>query len=113
DKSDNEIDNLRLVTRRGQYTDSVRERMGTGTPLTEDEVIYIRYLCEMIEAKGERVDSVIIHMIAKKFGRKYETIRKVINGVTHKDVQLTDEMKAQVTQARLEHDLKQLELVNN
>lgn len=109
-KHDNRGSNLRLVTRKEQYDERVRGKMSenAGTPLTTDEVVYIRYLCEMIEAKGERVDSVIIHMIAKRMQKKYETIRKVINGVTHKDVGLTPEMKAQVVQARLEHDLEQV-----
>lgn len=112
-KHDNRAENLRLVTRKEQYTDSVRQRMSenAGTPLTEDEVKYIRYLSAMLEAKGESVDSIVIHMIAKRMGKRYETIRRVINGVTHKDIELTNEMKAQVTQVRLEYDLEQLAVI--
>lgn len=115
-KHQNNISNLRLVTRKQQYDSRVRQKMSdnAGTPLTKDEVMYIRYLAAMLEAKGEKVDSIVIHMIAKRFEKQYETIRKVINGVTHKEIGLTPEMKAQVVQAKLERDLEQIkELVNN
>lgn len=109
-KVENHINNLALVTRQEQYDKRVRAKMSqnAGTPLDKDEVQYIKYLAAMLEARDEKVDSIVIHMIAKRFGKKYETIRKVVNGVTHKDVELTDEMKKEVMQARLQHDLEQV-----
>lgn len=107
-KHDNRISNLRLVTRKEQYTKSVRERMGHGIPLVKEQVQYIRYFAAIVKAKGKQVDSKLIHMLADKYDKKYETIRKVVNGVTYSEIELNEAMRKEVCKIELEHDLARL-----
>lgn len=108
DRGNNISDNLEVIYHKDQFCDEVRARMGKGKKLTENEARYIKYLTAMLEASDERVDSIVIHMIAKRMKRNYETIRKVILGKTHKDVGLTKEMEQEVRQAMLKYDLEQI-----
>lgn len=109
-KNVNSIDNLRLVTREQQYDSRVRATMGQGTPLTKDEVQSIRYIVEVVKTKGRQADSKLIHLLAQQYDKKYETIRKVVNNVTHKQIDLTEQMKNEIRQMQLKVILDELEL---
>ena len=111
DKTDNRKENLRLVTRKEQFTDEVRAKMGKGIPLTEEQVNHIKFTSEILKAKGEFAINKVSHYFADKYEKGYVTVFNVLKNHTHKNVQLTSEQKSQVRQLELQYDLQQLELI--
>ena len=104
DKTDNKIQNLRLVTRKDQYDKRVKKKLG-GSRLSKDDVKYIKYLSAMVEQYGGEVNSKVIHFLAKKFDKNYESIRKIILGITYQDVELNDK----INKEQIKSDLKKIE----
>lgn len=100
--------NLRLVTRKEQFTDEVRAKMGKGIPLTEEQVNHIKFTSEILKAKGELAINKVSHYFADKYEKGYVTVFNVLKNHTHKNVQLTSEQKSQVRQLELQHDLARL-----
>lgn len=108
DKTNNNIENLELVTHKEQFCDVVRSRMGRGTRLSDGEVQYIKYVAAVAKAKEQYAINKLSNYFAQKFGKDYVTIFNILKGNTYKNVELNEVMKKEVRKIELEHDLARL-----
>lgn len=80
EKWNNSINNLQMSSRKTQYRESTRAKMGKGKRLTEDEVKHIlERLNEWLENDENKVSD-FIHMIAEEYGQGYRNIWNIVNG---------------------------------
>ena len=112
-KHDNRADNLNLLTRSEQLAHgTAKERMGKGVTLTVREVRYIRTAKSLMELDGTYRANVVANYFADKFGKKYNTIKNVLDDVTHKNVGLTNDQKALIATFEARQILKDIEQIN-
>lgn len=90
EKWNNRIDNLKMSSRKAQYRESTRAKMGKGKRLTEDEVRKILYELKEWKANGNNKLSDFIHIKTKEVGQGYRNIWNIVTGKTwrhlHKEV---------------------------
>ncbi|MFY0758755.1 hypothetical protein AB1K32_07730 [Metabacillus dongyingensis] len=83
EKWNNRMDNLQMSSRKLQYRESTRAKMGKGIRLKEEEV------CEILEQLQEWKDdenkiSDFIHLIAEAYDQTYRNVWNIVNGKTWK-----------------------------
>lgn len=84
EKWNNRIDNLQMSSRKAQYRDSIRAKMGKGKRLTEAEVCEILEQLQEWKADEDNKISDFIRMTAEAYGQGYRNIWNIVNGRTWK-----------------------------
>lgn len=90
EKYNNRMDNLQMSSRKMQYRESTRSKMGRGRRLTDEEVIQILDMLEEWKSEEDNKLSDFVHMIAEMYEQSYRNAYNIVYGKTwkhlHKEV---------------------------
>ncbi|MEH7393393.1 hypothetical protein [Bacillus sp. JJ1474] len=84
EKWDNRIDNLQLSSRKAQYRENTRAKMGKGRRLMEEEVCEILEQLQEWKSDEDNKISDFIHMTAEAYGQGYRNIWNIVYGKSWK-----------------------------
>ncbi len=91
DKENNDMDNLRLVSRKQQYNERVRQLLGKGKRFTEADVLFIIEKYEEHSQEDSFKLSTFINEMADSFEKTYTSVENLLKGKSYKD--LTGDLK--------------------
>lgn len=80
----NGIHNLQMSDRKGQYSKSVREKMGKGKRLKEEEVCEILEQFEEWKEDEDKKISTFIHMVSEAYDQTYRNVWNIVYGKSWK-----------------------------
>lgn len=83
EKWNNGINNLQMSSRKGQYRDSTRAKMGKGERLDDEVVLKIFEQLKEWQQDEDNKLSTFIWMMCDEHDRGYRTMWNIVNGVTY------------------------------
>jgi len=86
DKENNRMDNLRLVSRKQQYNERVRQLLGKGKRFTETDVLFIIERYEEHSVEEDFKLSTFINEMADNFEKSYTSVENLLKGKSYKDL---------------------------
>jgi hypothetical protein len=84
EKWNNRIDNLQMSSRKLQYKESTRAKMGKGRRLKESEVVKILEQLKEWKSDVDNKVSDFIHSTAEVYGQGYRNVWNIVNGKSWK-----------------------------
>ncbi|MBT2736150.1 hypothetical protein [Bacillus sp. ISL-7] len=84
EKHNNSISNLQMSSRKLQYRESIRAKMGKGKRLKEEQVCEILEQLQEWESDENNKLSDFIHMAAEAYGQGYRNLWNIVYGKTWK-----------------------------
>lgn len=87
EKWNNSITNLQMSSRKTQYRESTRSKMGKGKRLTEEEVCEILEQLQEWKSDENNKLSDFIHMTAEAYDQSYRNIWNIVYGKSWKHLQ--------------------------
>lgn len=73
------MDNLQMSSRKQQYRENTRAKMGKGIRLKEEQVCEILEQLQKWKTEENKLND-FIHLIAEKYNQTYRSVWNIVNG---------------------------------